>query len=603
MVSGFLFLTVLILILAIVSLYILDRANKVALIHSRISQLQVFTLTLIKSDNDFFDLDVYNVNYFKTRTSTALELRDSMNKRIQAEIRAVRQQTRNKAYEVDINLDAIDSTLSVYNDKFVALEALVYRKGFKDDGMEGKMRWHAHKLEEESAGPSLVNVLFLRRHEKDFFLRHDTVYRNTFNRAAVRVMRDMARFDSDSTGARTHMLEYQRLFNELVNIQSQIGLSSKDGLRRELNELTSALSNQYFLLSEYSLRQSVQAQQNARLFYIAMLTGAVFFSLISGLWISRRLSEPIARLSSLVRMSIVHKKPGPIDFNVRHAANEINALTAAFNILMHQTNAQLKEIQSKSKLLKRKNRQLKQLNRELDNFLYSTAHDLRSPLTSLLGLINIMRYDNRQENLVVYFDMMEKSIQRSDAFIAQIVSFSKNKRLLIKPERLDLYQLVEEVFEGHSFPAGNGRLTRETVIEEVAPFYSDRNRVTILLNNLISNAIRYSDPGKEQSYIKLFLTVNELEATVEVRDNGIGIGPEHIDKIFDMFYRASTDSKGSGLGLFVFHETLKRLKGQVRVTSTPGEGSSFFIILPNYYKTLEVPTASVTEKKALYEAS
>jgi signal transduction histidine kinase len=302
-------------------------------------------------------------------------------------------------------------------------------------------------------------------------------------------------------------------------------------------------------------------------------------------------------------MSIVHKKPGPIDFNVRHAANEINALTAAFNILMHQTNAQLKEIQSKSKLLKRKNRQLKKLNRELDNFLYSTAHDLRSPLTSLLGLINIMRYDNKQENLVVYFDMMEKSIQRSDAFIAQIVSFSKNKRLLIKPEQLDLYQLVEGIFEGHSFPAGNARMVRETILHEVVPFYSDRNRVTILLNNLISNAIRYSDSDKPHSYIRLFITVNEQESTIEVRDNGIGIEPEHIDKIFDMFYRASTDSKGSGLGLFVFHETLKRLKGQVRVTSVPGEGSSFFITLPNYYQTLEVATESVTEKNALYETS
>ncbi|MBT1690810.1 hypothetical protein, partial [Dawidia soli] len=329
MVSGFLFLTVLILILAIVSLYILDRANKIALIHSRISQLQVFTLTLIKSDNDFFDLDVYNISYFKTRSSTALELRDSMNKRIQAEIRAVRQQTRGKGYQVDINLDAIDSTLSVYNDKFVALEELVYRKGFKDDGLEGRMRWHAHKLEEESAGPSLVNVLFLRRHEKDFFLRHDTVYRNTFNHAAIKVMHDMARFHSDSTEARTHMLEYQRLFNELVNIQQQIGLSSKDGLRRELNELTSALSNQYFLLSEYSLRQSVQAQQNARLFYIAMLTGAVFFSLVSGLWISRRLSEPIARLSSQVRISNQPKKRGPLAYNVHPPATEVQARTAA----------------------------------------------------------------------------------------------------------------------------------------------------------------------------------------------------------------------------------------------------------------------------------
>ena len=582
MVSSFLFLTLLILILAIVSFYTLDRTMQIVRIHSNINQLEIFTLNLIKSDNDFFNIETIHDDYFKTHSSLFLTRRDSINQRIQLKIAEVYGQSKNKTYNIDQNLKIIDSTLTLYNKKFEELEKILFRKGFKDYGLEGAMRLHAHKLEEVSFGIDISKVLYLRRHEKDFFLRHDTAYLTAFIDRSQNLLNELQQQPKQNQQAIYHIQEYQRLFFELSDIQILIGLSDNDGLRTELNSLTVALSEQFFLLSEYSLKQSSTSQDNARIFYITALCGAIFFSLISGYWISKRLSEPITRLSKIVNNTIDSKTANRIDFNLNNAADEVVILTSSFVSLMSQTKVQMQEIKTKSKQLRVRNKELKKLNKELDQFLYSTAHDLRSPLTSLLGLINIMRYENKQSEMVQYFDLMDKSIHRMEMFIAQIASFSKNKIMKVIPERLNLHKMVSEIFEYHNFAEGADKISKEIIVEDdMINFYSDHNRITILFNNLISNAIRYADLKKEKSLIHVHAKIDNHEAFIEFRDNGIGIAQEHLDKIFDMFYRAHENSKGSGLGLFIFFKTIKKLKGKVRVESTEGLGTTFFIWLPN----------------------
>jgi signal transduction histidine kinase len=586
MVSGFLFLTFLILVLSVVSIYIMENTSRVAGIHSKISQLEIYTLSLIKSDNDFFDLEIINEDYFKTRQSHFLKVRDSLNAFIKVELSALLQEIRRNDYSIQSNLLSLDSTLMLYNRQFDRLEGLVYQKGFKDYGLEGEMRLHAHALEElDVDNANIVNILNLRRHEKDFFLRHDTTYIGAFQE---RYSALHAALQNHKTNAEaiSHLDEYRRIFLQLSSIQKAIGLSARDGVRSELNTLTSSLSDQYYRLSNYSYDKSLNAQDNGRIFYFITLIGAIFFSLLSGYWISKRLSEPIARLSRLVDDALNSRSEKRTDFTMRNAANEINTLTSSFILLMDQARDQMKDIRGKSKELKTKNKQLRALNRELDNFLYSTAHDLRSPLSSLLGLINLMRYENRDGSLKEYLSMMEKSIHRSEYFISQIVNFSKNKRMKIAPEPIHLDELIEEIFEQNSFVEGFDRIERRVNINDHHVFYSDKNRVTILFNNLISNAIRYADTAKENSFIEINARISPTEIAIVFGDNGIGIPPEHLDKIFDMFYRADYNSKGTGLGLFIFRETIKRLNGEVRVESQPGIGTNFFLRLPNLYRPI-----------------
>jgi signal transduction histidine kinase len=595
MVSGFLFLTFLILVLSLVSIYIMENTSRVAGIHSKISQLEIYTLSLIKSDNDFFDLEAINEDYFKTRKSHYLKVRDSLNAFIKVELSGLLQDIRRNDYSIQSNLLSLDSTLTLYNRKFDRLEGLVFQKGFKNYGLEGEMRLHAHALEElDIDNNNIVNILNLRRHEKDFFLRHDTAYIGAFEERYA-VLHAVLQSGKANAEAISHLDEYRRIFLQLSAIQKAIGLSGHDGVRSELNTLTSSLSDQYYRLSNYSYDKSLSAQDNGRIFYFITLVGAIFFSLLSGYWISKRLSEPIARLSRLVDDALNSRSEKRTDFTMRNAANEINTLTSSFILLMDQARDQMKDIRGKSKELKTKNKQLRALNRELDNFLYSTAHDLRSPLSSLLGLINLMRYENKDGSLKEYLTMMEKSIHRSEYFISQIVNFSKNKRMKIAPEPIHLDVLIDEIFEQNSFVEGFDRIERRVNINHDRVFYSDKNRITILFNNLISNAIRYADVTKENSFIEINARISSTEIAIVFGDNGIGIQPEHLDKIFDMFYRADYNSKGTGLGLFIFRETIKRLNGDVRVESEPGVGTNFFLRLPNLYR----PVTSGAETEML----
>lgn len=110
---------------------------------------------------------------------------------------------------------------------------------------------------------------------------------------------------------------------------------------------------------------------------------------------------------------------------------------------------------------------------------------------------------------------------------------------------------------------------------------ADANRLKVVLTNLISNSIRYADFNKKNPFIKIEATQTEDKTKILVSDNGQGIAKEHHDKIFDMFYRASENSKGSGLGLYIVMETLTRMGGSIETTSEHGSGSTFAIILPN----------------------
>lgn len=592
MVTGFLFLTLLILILAVVSLFIIESITKAARVNSAISQLETHTLNLIKSDNDFFDQETINRHYFRTHQSKFLIVHDTLVKSITANIKNIIDQESKSSEALAHVLHNIDSTLNLYDARFRRIEALSFQRGFMNYGVEGSMRYHAHALEQFSRAIDQIDLLSLRRHEKDFLLRNDTTYVKLFlDRAEI--LSSKIQNQPQKHIIAYHLSAYKTLFLELAALQQSIGPNSNTGLRSELHELANQLTQQYYALSASSYSQTESAYYDLRIFYIILIGGALIFSLFSAYWISKKLSEPITKLSTVIQDAVFFRNTMEIDLRLNKAAIEISSLAGAFNQLLNQAKTQMIRIKAKSTLLKQRNRELKKLNRELDNFLYSTAHDLRSPLSSLLGLINIMRHENRQPELENHLDMMEKSIQRSENFISQIVSYSKNKRLEHTVELIDLKCIINDILEDHRFIQGANRISKMITINNIVPLYSDKNRITILLANLISNAIKYADLKKTSPYIRIIANISEDFLDIHFQDNGLGIRKEHLPNIFKMFYRAHETSKGSGLGLFIFKETINNMNGQVSVDSTEYVGTQFHIQLPNLYEAALVDVREV----------
>ena len=232
-------------------------------------------------------------------------------------------------------------------------------------------------------------------------------------------------------------------------------------------------------------------------------------------------------------------------------------------------------------LLKHQNEELMKTNQELDQFVYSTSHDLRAPLTSVLGLIGLAKIESEPEQQQLYLDKMSQSVHKLDRFIQDIINYSKNSRLQIQSEEINLRALVDETVENLKYIEGAEKIDIRIKLDEKSKFFSDISRLRVILSNIISNAVRYHNRSETFPFIEFSATVLEDKVFMEISDNGQGINPIHLEKIFEMFYRASQNSSGSGLGLYIVKESVTKLKGKISVKSELNKGTAFYIQLPN----------------------
>ena len=245
-------------------------------------------------------------------------------------------------------------------------------------------------------------------------------------------------------------------------------------------------------------------------------------------------------------------------------------------------NVDISKLKETEKELLSRNTELEKLNTELDRFVYSASHDLRAPLASILGLIDLSKRESNTPDNNKYLDLMETSVKTMDNFITDITEYSRNLRLKTEFKPVNLEGIVSDSFNHLKF-MGNENSKLEVDISGDHEFISDADRLRLIFNNLLSNAIRYRSPGRE-SIIDLKADISKNETEITITDNGIGIRPEHLDRVFDMFYRANHTNVGSGLGLFIVKETVEKLNGTVSIQSTPGEGTKIQLVLPNRKK-------------------
>ena len=233
--------------------------------------------------------------------------------------------------------------------------------------------------------------------------------------------------------------------------------------------------------------------------------------------------------------------------------------------------------------LRKQNEELIKINKELDSFVYSVSHNLRAPLMSVLGLINLVQLENKNgdRNLDNYFEMMQHSIHKLDDTLKEILDYSRNARSALNITEVDIRKVILESFERLKYMQGSENIAKSVEQSDDVRFQTDAYRLSVIINNLVSNAIKYRDPQKEHSRIVVKADVSPNELTLSFHDNGIGIQSEYLSKIFDMFFRATERSEGAGLGLYIVKETVEKLHGNITVESRVGEGTTFKVTIPD----------------------
>jgi len=234
--------------------------------------------------------------------------------------------------------------------------------------------------------------------------------------------------------------------------------------------------------------------------------------------------------------------------------------------------------------LKENEKQLIQTGKDLDRFVYSASHELRAPLKSILGLSNLMRYEIENKNyteLNEYNSRIERSVKRLDETVQGIIEYSRNTRIDVVRELISFDNIINNVLENLSSLTNFLNIQFNTDISLDGNFYSDSRRIKIVLSNIISNSIKYADLAKEKSVVNLSICNSTDGCDIIIRDNGIGIEFKYIQHIYDMFFRATSNNEGDGLGLYIVKETIDKLHGNINVDSILTEGSTFKIHLPN----------------------
>lgn len=589
-------LVVNIVAVAVLALAFLGKAKAIHDVAQRIDDQRVNIVQLIRADLDILHFESVNPKFYETGVSTALAEREALWRSIKELNTALKKETADEGFTLQDGFIRIDSLTEAYDTAFRSLLTKVVERGFKDYGLEGAMRTYAHRLETTKSIPA-EDYLMLRRHEKDFLLRKEIIYVEKFNTLADRV-------ESGKAGAAARIVldQYRVTFNELAELNHRIGFTPQEGLTAQLNLKTASLSEELAKLIVAAEQRAHEITRRTIAIFLVVTLVLILVSIMITFRTAVRLARPIKKLSRSMEKFSLEQHVSKNDFMVFDDTVELRNLSQTFLDLSMKLNSQYNEIQAQNEEIQAQNeeihvqneeivsqnQELKKLNEELDRFIYSAAHDLKSPLASLEGLILLFRRDQgkSEEERDQYFRMMLGSVRKLEAFIRDITNYAQNKSRHVNVEKIDLRSDIQDIVDSLRFqPAPHGIDVRMSFYEE-CDLFNDRTRLGIVLKNLLSNSFRYVDHDKERNFIDVSVSITSTQLMVSVYDNGVGIEERHLSRIFDLFYRANEASTGTGIGLFLVKETIRMLGGAISVESEKDGWTKFVFAVPNLAKPL-----------------
>ncbi len=275
--------------------------------------------------------------------------------------------------------------------------------------------------------------------------------------------------------------------------------------------------------------------------------------------------ELIARVNSMLKLSDSMKK-----------VKEQN----------HDLWLQKEEILKHEKEIESQNEKLTELNATKDKIFSIIAHDLKSPFTSIFGfadmlIANIEGYDTG--NIVQYLNNISGSAKNAYKLLENLLDWARSQtgNIQFKPENINLESLIIGIYDITSSSSFSKKIKVSFDINSEIEVLADSNMLNTILRNLVTNAIKYTHKGGN---IKIDAATNANHVTISVIDNGIGIKPEKIAKIFDISDKSSLPGtegeRGTGLGLLLCKEFVEKHGGRIWVESEEQKGSKFHFTLP-----------------------
>ena len=592
---------ILLLLLAIFAYRFLNQSADIRKLQVEVLSVNNKALLLVDTDEALRTEDILNSSFFKDSSYARITHRKELNDGLYSDLERVQQKI-SKSEIIDVEkLKNVRSVLDKYNRKYDQLMVRIQERGFKDDGLEGSMRSYAHELEKYPGSIALDQVLLLRRHEKDYFMRSDTSYVRKFNKLSENLISSLK---NDSGGEVLLVVDlirkYQKEFLKIVDLETEIG-SLNAGLLKELNvEEKSLITNISALSSEISLRINEKENKIIKQSILFILIGLLFASLI-GYWSAHIVSRSIKNLAVSMRQTIRSSFESKISKPSKWVANETKSLYESYEKLIDKIKSQLNELEEANEKLGERNDSLNELinrikeseeclkvsNELKDKFFSIIAHDLKGPISSHTQLLEYLVHESESmppESIKAIIRQLFDSSSSISILLENLLNWARNQNSNLTPKKSEF--LIGEMIDNIQ-KLNVQRIEQKNIgfINNISPNLSvnaDKDMMDLVMRNLIDNAIKYT-PANGQVWIEN--EVKEDKVIISVRDTGLGIKKDEKDRLFTTMIKKRTQGTngepGIGLGLMLAFDFVRKNGGVLDVDSEPGSGSTFTVVLNN----------------------
>jgi len=477
----------------------------------------------------------------------------------------------------------INEYLSKYNKEFDIYKKLLYQIGLSEsEGIEGVFRLNVHLAEEVFKKTEVYNIyvdmLQARRAEKDFIMRGRGEYLVKAEMLINSILEKISKSNlnkNDKENAIQLIKNYQKSFNEFVNIHKKI--ISKENSLRTIELSVVGIINNFVSDKDELAKKKIQ--------YIIPL---IIISFLIGFLLAIIIAQSITKPVRILQKATMKISEGDLKVIVNVKSNdEIGDLAKFFNNMVASIHSSNQLILKQKEKLEEQYHSLNELNATKDKFFSIIAHDLKNPLGAFKHSTEILykEFDYLESDEIrLYIEELFKSSNQVLELLENLLTWSRSQRGKIpySPVEVPLNFIINNNFDLSKMNADKKQIQLVNGLNEEVFVYADINMISTILRNLISNAIKFT---REKGIIKVYgQKYDDGYFQVTVEDNGVGISPENIDKLFriDSHYTTvgTTNEQGTGLGLIICKEFIEKHNGKIWVESQLGIGTKFHFTLP-----------------------
>lgn len=285
-----------------------------------------------------------------------------------------------------------------------------------------------------------------------------------------------------------------------------------------------------------------------------------------------------------IRNTYFEKKLNEVAFNFVSKENNLIPVSCSFSPLFdaHGKSSGILLVAKNISTLIKAEKQFQEKDEELNLFVYKASHDLKSPVSSIMSLMPLINESKDINEIKMYCKMIADCTLRLDKIIEDLLVLGRITNKELDFERVNVKEVIDDILKSIEFSDGFKDVNfKVEIAEDTRSIITEKGLFHTILINLIENSIKYRKIGAAPSFINIQVSNQNQGVLFIIEDNGIGIADLQQSKIFKMFYRATSASKGSGLGLYIVKTSVSKLGGTISTKSKLGIGTTFNLYLPS----------------------